>query len=156
MQDRLLELQHSPTFSPKTQSYSASRAGGGMDHTYQPVFPSRSLLPLTAGTTEFSAGIRAYSVPIVRTSHPHVIEGETWHKCSHSARTWKEKNDGDVWGKRMHRHHWLNLWTFSGRALAKVREGWWEKRLITNILYSKRIRTEHDNVPSDQPSVEYL
>lgn len=119
-----------PSFSPQTQHYSASWAGGGMDHMHQPVFPSRSLLPSTAGTTEFSAGNQAYSVPIVRASHPHVIEGETWHKCSHSARTWKEKNDGDVGGKRMRRHHWLNLWTLSGRELAKVREAMREKRLM--------------------------
>lgn len=39
--------------------------------------PIQSLTPSAAGTTEFSAGNRAYSVPIVRASHPHVIEGET-------------------------------------------------------------------------------
>jgi len=39
--------------------------------------PIQSLPPSVAGTTEFSAGNQTYSVPIVRASHPHVIEGET-------------------------------------------------------------------------------
>lgn len=124
-------------------------------------FPPKSHPPPAAGTADFSAGNQAYSAPIVIARLPHVIKGETQHKCSHSTRTWKEKNDGDVegiGGRRMRRHRWLNLWTVEWERAGQGMSGIVGKRMRQgedNRHPAKQLEwTEHDNITSDHPGVE--